>query len=426
MILEKITSPLSILSDVQYKFCVPEEYEKQEEKSKKRRELSVSKSVYMIDERTYAYKYPFCKKCFSRDVNEYGYNSKMLIDEYGTEHDILVQRYICKSCGKLSHVEFHGEYESYCNFSNKTKNKSVKNMELDRVSLRNTSKMHKNFNNMEISHETVRKSGLILDETYFTCDIDEMSGYCGYDEQWVKIDGEKWKYRYVLFDLIYDLPIAEALYDDMKTDTIKEFIESSIPHHKRKLIVTDTRDEYDSLMTQLGFEHQYCSFHLIKNINKKIQEHLNKTKRKIEKKIKKEEPKLSKKQLQAKIEEEIKPLREEINLFKGIVIDLFKKKSYEDAVYYVERMRYILDEFPPFLAKYLKKEFFPKYKKYLTFLKEPHKGKIDSTNNKTENYIGNIMPKADKNKYRTKLGFINQVYHRVKNWIKNQKFQLTN
>jgi len=36
------------------------------------------------------------------------------------------------------------------------------------------------------------------------------------------------------------------------------------------------------------------------------------------------------------------------------------------------------------------------------------------------------MPKADKNKYRTKIGFINQIYHRTKNWIKNAKYQLTN
>jgi len=57
--------------------------------------------------------------------------------------------------------------------------------------------------------------------------------------------------------------------------------------------------------------------------------------------------------------------------------------------------------------KNLKQEFFPKYKKFLTFLKEPHIGKIDSTNNKTENYIENMMPKADKNKYMTKIGFIN-------------------
>jgi serine protease inhibitor len=62
----------------------------------------------------------------------------------------------------------------------------------------------------------------------------------------------------------------------------------------------------------------------------------------------------------------------------------------------------------------------------ITFLKEPHKGKINSANNKTENYIENIIPKADKNKFQRILGFINRVYHLSNNWIKNKKFQLTN
>jgi hypothetical protein len=185
----------------------------------------------------------------------------MLIDTNGAQHNIFVQRYYCKSCGKLTQTEFE-EYDPYCNFSKETKEKSVKTMELDSVSLRNTSKTHKNFNNTTISHETVRKSCLTLNETYFKYDIEESSGYNEYDEQWAKINGEKWKYRYTLIDLIYDMPIAEAIYDDLKIDTTKEFIEKTIPHHKRTLIVTDIRDEYDSLMSELGFEHQNCTVHL--------------------------------------------------------------------------------------------------------------------------------------------------------------------
>jgi uncharacterized protein Usg len=422
MTLLKPVSPVSNLSDVQYKFFVSEEYEKQVQKYENRRKFSFDKSVYMIDEVTYAYETPFCSKYYSRDVSTYGYNSKMLIDEQGTPHDIFVRRYYCKSCGKLSQTEFKEEYDQYSNFSNVTKSKSVKNMELDRISLRNTSKIHKNFNNITISHETVRKSCLILNDTYFTTDIEELSGYYGYDEQWVAIDGEKWKYRYVLFDLIYDMPIAEAIYDDTKTSTIKEFIENTIPHHKRTLIVTDLKDDYDSLMDNLGFEHQYCTFHLIKNIKKQIKKHLNDTKIKIEKKIKKTYPKVNKKQIKEKVKKELKIIKKEINLFKGVFLDLFKQKTHEDVLNYVERLKYTLDEFPEFLAKYLKQEFFPKYKKFLTFLKKSHKGKINSTNNKTENYIGNTMPKADKNKYRTKIGFINQIHHRTKNWIKNTNF----
>jgi hypothetical protein len=83
MVIEKITSPVSNLFDVQYKFCVSEKYEKQAKKHEKRRELIVDKSVYMVDERKYAYINPFCKHYFSRDVFKYSINPKMLIDTEG-------------------------------------------------------------------------------------------------------------------------------------------------------------------------------------------------------------------------------------------------------------------------------------------------------------------------------------------------------
>jgi transposase-like protein len=173
MILEKITFPVSNLSDVQYKFCVPEEYKKQEQKYEKRKEPSVDKSIYMVDEVKYAYKNPFCKHYFSRDALKYSINSKMLIENERKQNDILVQRYRCNSCGRLTQTEFSEEYESYYNFTKETKEKSVKNMELNRISLQNTSKTQKNFNNIDISHKTVKKPCLILNNTHFTCDISE-------------------------------------------------------------------------------------------------------------------------------------------------------------------------------------------------------------------------------------------------------------
>jgi hypothetical protein len=192
--------------------------------------------------------------------------------------------------------------------------------------------MHKNFNNVPISHETVRKSFVILNDTHFSCDIEDLSVYCGYYEQWVKINGEKWKYRYVLFDLVHNLPIAEALYDNAESDNIKDFIKNNIPSNKRKVIVTDLLDDYDNIMDDLHFEHQKCSFHLAKNINKKIKEYLNKTKAEIRSKIKKAYPDLNKEQLKVEVEKKLKPIKEEINLFKHIFLDLFKQNSYKDTL----------------------------------------------------------------------------------------------
>ena len=63
----------------------------------------------------------------------------------------------------------------------------------------------------------------------------------------------------------------------------------------------------------------------------------------------------------------------------------------------------------------------PYYKSYLYFLEKPYKGKLDSTDNKTEGYFRSTLPKGQKRKFRTPKGVINQVYHRGNGFIKNQK-----
>ncbi|MCC7553239.1 MAG: hypothetical protein KO202_01920 [Methanobacteriaceae archaeon] len=101
---------------------------------------------------------------------------------------------------------------------------------------------------------------------------------------------------------------------------------------------------------------------------------------------------------------------------------LFESLSYDDALEYIEKIRSKLPEFPLFLKNYLNQSFIPNYKKYLTYLKKPHIGRLTKINNQTENYIGNTMPKADKNKYKTGIGFMNQIYNCSQRWgnsIKN-------
>ena len=49
----------------------------------------------------------------------------------------------------------------------------------------------------------------------------------------------------------------------------------------------------------------------------------------------------------------------------------------------------------------------PIYKKYILFLQKDHLGKLDSTNNKVENYFGNTLPRRVKNIFRTKGGLFN-------------------
>lgn len=103
-----------------------------------------------------------------------------------------------------------------------------------------------------------------------------------------------------------------------------------------------------------------------------------------------------------------------------------KKKPTKKQYEYINFLKEKLINFPPILAKYLKKKFFPEYKKYIHFLKKRHKGKLDCTNNQIENYIGNTMPKAHKKKFRTLKGIFNQIMHQKDGWIEKRKQELTN
>jgi len=51
----------------------------------------------------------------------------------------------------------------------------------------------------------------------------------------------------------------------------------------------------------------------------------------------------------------------------------------------------------------LKKNFSSEYQKFLKFLEKNYKDKLESTNNKLENFNGNTMPKYEKRSYKTGL-----------------------
>ncbi len=68
------------------------------------------------------------------------------------------------------------------------------------------------------------------------------------------------------------------------------------------------------------------------------------------------------------------------------------------------------------MQEYLNKNFFPVYRKYLIFLEKPFIGKLESTNNKLENYFGNTLDKHTKRIYRTPEGIFDYIMARKK-WL---------
>ena len=69
----------------------------------------------------------------------------------------------------------------------------------------------------------VNEPEIIIEGNEIDYEIPKLSGYYGYDAQWVKIN-KKWLYRLALFDLINNRPLAEAIEEKENYDAIKNLI----------------------------------------------------------------------------------------------------------------------------------------------------------------------------------------------------------
>ena len=87
------------------------------------------------------------------------------------------------------------------------------------------------------------------------------------------------------------------IFEDIEEETpkiIEDFIDISIPPKHRKAIITDLKEDYEQVMRKLGFAHQHCTFHLIKNITTNLKPKITKELDKYETEFQENNPKASK------------------------------------------------------------------------------------------------------------------------------------
>ena len=235
-----------------------------------------------------------------------------------------------------------------------------------------------------------------------------------------KVNG-KWIYYYVLFDIINRVPVATFLTDSITNKKIKDFINKSIPSKDRIAIITDLKPGYDKIMRELGFVHQHCVFHLSKRIWDKIFKHIDSEAFNFASKLKNSTKKLSDAEIRKKVKTYKDGLKKEMSEYMGVFMELFNQENFNKAIDYIGYLKSNLDKFPKFLSDYLKKNFFPEYRKYLHFLEKEHIGKLDAYNNKIENFNKITMPRYEKKSYRTWRGLWSALMHKKDVWIENRK-----
>lgn len=437
----KKTSPINNLESVQYIFCV--ECENTVERKgrtqiedssvqmklmepfyKVKREKPINISFNVDENGVFSYSDPFCKHCHSHKVTKHGYNTRNLITKDGEDVIVKVQRYYCPVCGKYSQTEFKGEYENYCNFSNETKKQSIKVREISWYPFRKLKELYKFFCGIEISHETVRKAQIVTNNLYYLNEEIQPSGFYGYDVQWEHLD-DGFHYRHLLFDLVNNAPVAELLAPDEELKTTYDFINKSLKPIERTGIVTDLKPGYDTVMQKLGFKHQHCTYHLRLAVNQRIKKYLKEKDLELRLNTLKENERISKSKLDELVENKIKELKSEINIYKQLIFELFNQQTYDKALNYMDMLKQEFINFPEILQKFLEKDLFPEYKKYIWFLKKKYKGKLTRTDNDSEMYFHATLPKSEKKRFRTEQGIFNQIFNRKNGWMKKIKSQLT-
>lgn len=382
---------------------------------------SILNEDYMINsDGIIEYRKRRCSYCSSNHIHKKGYTETTIMLEQGIPLRVKVKRYCCRHCFKWSQTEFLGIFEKYSGWPNKLKKIIKKARGESWISLRKLKKLIKNSMGIDISHETIRKMLLVEGEYYYLNEDVKLSGYYSYDEQWEKVNG-KWIYYYVLFDIINRVPVATYLSDSITNDQIRTFINKSIPFKDRVAIVTDLKPGYDTVMSELGFVHQHCTFHFLQRVWDKIFKHIDKKLIDYKSMLNNSNEKLSNSQINKMVKKHKKELLKEMQSYVDTIKKLFEQKNLNDAFEYVTFLKVEISKFPDFLSGYLNKYFFPEYRKFLHFLEKDHIGKLDQYNNKIENFNKITMPRYEKKTYRTRRGLWSALMHKKDVWIENRK-----
>ena len=99
----------------------------------------------------------------------------------------------------------------------------------------------------------------------------EFSGIVHYDEEFLWIKHQPYV-RLTVLDGENKLIIADTVIprEFFSKEFIKDFLETSLKNLEVDTIVTDGYRAYDSIIDELGFNHQRCTFHSMKNLMDKI------------------------------------------------------------------------------------------------------------------------------------------------------------
>ena len=411
-------------------------------------------------------------------------DDKIILINVNQENDLFDEGFVCNGTKKicldnLNHIytqKYVKEVDGYdvtattnldsfvdenCKFSNFLADLIVKLLSIEQISHQKISEILELFLDVKIPRQRVYDLFNKSIDGYLSMSIRELqkkiiggeiefSGLVHYDEEFLWIKHQPYV-RLTLLDAENKLIIEDTVIprEIFTKDYIKLFLETSLENLEVKTIITDGYSAYASIIDDLGFNHQRCTFHAMKNLMDKLIKKHNQLNRKIkalnndikelEKQIKEisekykgqkgrtrkddtqrqkdnKKKKNLKKQLSQKKAQRKKytnRLKIDDRLVKKISL-IFKSKTEKTARKRFQKLYEKINELPKEI-----KEFIESLSKYLDrAIQHTINNKIPSTNNLIEGFYKTTLPRKIKRIFKTYRGLLIRITLNNIRWIK--------
>ena len=225
---------------------------------------------------------------------------KIILFNVNRENNLFDEKFVCNGTKKICldnlnhvHVQYVKEVGSCdvtattnlgrfvdenCKFSNYLVDLIVKLLSIEQISYQKVSEILELFLGVKIPRQRVHDLFNKAVDGYLSMSIQELqkkivdgeiefSGLVHYDEEFLWIKHQPYV-RLTLLDaenklIIEDMIISRELFSK---NYIKLFLETSLENLDVKTIITDGYRVYASIIDELGFNHQRCTFHTMKNL----------------------------------------------------------------------------------------------------------------------------------------------------------------
>jgi len=340
----------------------------------------------ITDDGRVSYREPKCPECSSKEYDRNGTQRRQLQCFFVVVLVLRLQKYLCKACGKAYKVELEHIVPRYGHYTRDVRGLAIGYTGGRALSLGESVELTSQISGVHPSRETVRLWKLDAGKRIKREMSDrerEWSGIYSYDEQYVKIGGER-KYRCLVYDVGLKEPVGEMVVSDLKKKTLKGFLRRAMKGKPVLTFVTDGVEQYPELLKELFPEasHQICVIHTMYIVKKDLKEAAGLGK------------------------DSSKPLPQELESLYGALWDMFlHSNSVEEAE-------------EKFLAIYMKRfEYHPKvghrlelmaekFPRFVEYLAHPD---VPMTNNPSEAYFQRTHPERIKTRFRTLEGLEAQV-----------------